>query len=181
MTLKSDRFFGDHPQQARRDLMASWDHLVGAAGHGAKQVRQSSRRRARLARDRAEAARLALLGERPHSPWRWLGVGLAAGLAAGVAASVAGARVLARAGREADQTVTDEATATVPAATAIRERASVGAEVVRERTRAAVQRAATSARGVAVEFHDRLTQRDSVGEPEPIDSARPPSVAVSGH
>jgi hypothetical protein len=178
MIPTSDRFFGDRPRQAHRNVMASWDHLLSAAGHGARQVGQSSRRRARLARDRAEAARLALLGELPPSPWRWLGVGLAAGLAIGAV----GATALARARREVDQTVTDEATATVPAATAkIREKASAGAEAVRERIRAAVQRATTSARGATVEYRNRLTQRDSKGEPEPTNSARPPSATVSGH
>jgi hypothetical protein len=182
MTQMFDHFLANHPQRARNDLVASWDHLVSAAGHGAKQVGQTSRRRATVARDRAEAARLALLGELPLSPWRWLGVGLATGLAAGLAIGAVGATLLARARREADQAETGEATTTVPAATAkIREKANAGAEAVGKRTKVAVQRVTTSARGAAVEFRDRLTQRDSVGEPEPTDSVRPSSVAVSGH
>jgi hypothetical protein len=183
MARITDHVLGDHPQRARRDLTTSWEHLLNAAGHGAKHVGQSSRRRARIARDRAETARLALLGELPPSPWRWLGVGLATGLAAGLAVGAAGATVLARARRKGDQTATDEATATVSAAPSkIREKASAGAEAVRERTVAAVQRANTSARGAAIEFRDRLTLRDSTGEPEPADAVSPPpSVTVPGH
>ena len=182
MNRISDRVLGDHPQRARRELTSSWEHLLSAAGHGAKHVGQSSRRRARIARDRAETARLVLLGELPPSPRRWLGVGLATGLAAGLAIGVAGATALARARRAADQSATDETTATVSAAPSkIRERASAGADAVREQTRAAVQRATTSARGAAVEFRDRLTQRDSTGEPEPTDSASRPSVTAPGH
>jgi hypothetical protein len=174
----SDHVLGDHPQRARRDLTTSWDHLLSAAGHGAKHVGQTSRRRARIARDRAETARLALLGEFPpsRSPWRWLGAGLAAGLAIGAA----GATVLARARREADQTVTDQASAAARnAAATVREKASAGAEAVREQTRTVVQRATTNARGAAVEFRGKLIQRDPEGEPEPTDFARPPSVATS--
>jgi hypothetical protein len=177
MARISDHVLGDHPQRARRDLATSWDHLLSAAGHGAKHVGQSSRRRAEVARDRAETARLVLLGQLPPSPWRWLGIGLAAGLAIGAA----GATVLARARRGADQTATDEANATVSAAPSkVREKAVAGAEKARARTRAAVQRATTSARGAAVEFRDRLTIRDSTGEPEPTDSAPPPPVTVPG-
>ena len=163
MTQFSDRGFIDHPQRAPSELLASWDHLVSAAGHGARQVGQTSRRRARLAGDRAGAARLALLGELPRPAWRWLGIGLAAGLAVGAV----GATVLARARRGAERAEADQATTTVPAAPSkIRDKAGAGAEVVRERTRVAVQRAATSARGAAIEFRDKLVQRDSKDAPE---------------
>lgn len=175
MARISDYVFVDNPQRARRDLTTSWEHLLSAAGHGAKHVGQSSRRRARIARDRAETARLVLLGELPPSPWRWLGVGLAAGLAIGAA----GATVLARARREAHQTATDEANVSA-APSKVREKASASAEAVRDRTRAAVQRATTSARDAAAELRDKLTLGDSKGEPEPTDPAPPPSVAVPG-
>jgi hypothetical protein len=181
MARITDHVLGDHTHRARRDLTTSWEHLLSAAGHGAKHVGQSSRRRARVARDRAETARLVLLGELPPAPWRWLAVALATGMAAGLAIGAAGATILARTRREADQAATDETTATVSAAPSkVREKASAGAEAVRERTRAAVQRATTSARGAAIEFRDRLTQRDSTGEPEPTDSTPPPSITVPG-
>lgn len=182
MTRISDHVFGDRPQRARRELTTSWEHLLSAAGHGAKHVGRSSRRKARAARDQAETARLALVSELPPAPWRWLGVALATGLAAGLAIGAAGATVLARARRAADQAETDEMAATVSAAPSkIREKASAGAEAVRERTKAAVQRATTNARGAAVEFRDRITQRDSTGEPESTDSAPTPSGSVPRH
>lgn len=152
MTHISDRVFGDHPQRARNDLVTSWDHLVSAAGHGGKQVARTSRRRGRIGRERAGAARRALLGELPSTPWRWLGAGLATGLAAGLAIGAVGPRVLARARR------------------------STANEAVRERTRAAVQGATAGARGAAVTFRDKLIRRDSQGELETTDA-----VASSDH
>jgi ElaB/YqjD/DUF883 family membrane-anchored ribosome-binding protein len=71
------------PQRARDELSAVWEHLVAAAEHGAKQVEQASRRRGALARHRAVAVRRAVRGELPESPWRWLGVGVAAGVVIG--------------------------------------------------------------------------------------------------
>lgn len=179
MARISDQVFGHDPQRARRDLTTSWEHLLSAAGHGAKHVGQSSRRRARIARDRAETARLVLLGELSPTPRRWLGVGLATGLAAGLAIAAAGATVLARARRKTHPAATDEATESA-APSKVREKASASAEAARERTRAAVQRATTSARGLAVELGDRLTLRESKREPAPTDSTPPPSVTVPG-
>jgi hypothetical protein len=170
-----EHVFGDHSQRARSDLAASWEHLVSAAGHGAKQVGESSRRRGRVARDRTEAARLALLGELPPAPWRWLGAGLATGLAVGLVLGAAGATVLARGRREADQTLTGPATDTAQEAT-IRERANARAEAVREGTKAAVHGAAVTARDAAGKVRERLIHRDSAGELEPTEPVQPPSV-----
>jgi hypothetical protein len=183
-----------HQQQARRELAASWDHLINAAEHGARQVGHTSRRQGKIARDRVAAARLALLGERPPAPWRWLGAGLTAGLSAGLAISALGARALARRKRAADQTATGPAadqTATEPAtepplpvATIIRERAGAGAEALRDGTRAAVHGATATARDAAGKLRDRLTHHGPADQPadgaEPPGPARSPSVATPG-
>jgi hypothetical protein len=105
---------------------------------------------------------------------------VATGLVAGLAIGAVGATVLARARREADQTVTKRAGAAARnAAATVRHRASAGAEAARERTSTAVRRATTNARGAAVEFRDKLAPRGSEGGPEPTDGALPPSAAMS--
>jgi hypothetical protein len=185
----SDYVPGHHRQQARRELAASWDHLINAAEHGARQVGHTSRRQGRITRDRVTAARLALLGERPPAPWRWLGAGLTAGLTAGLAISALGARALARRRRAADQTATGPATepATdppLPVATIIRDRASAGAEALRDGTRAAVHGATATARDAAGKLRDRLAHHGPADQPadgaEPPGPARSPSVATPG-
>lgn len=110
--LPEHRFSVD-PQRGRDELSAAWEHLLAAAEQAARQVERASRRRGALARDRAAAMRQAARGELPESPWRWLGVGLAAGLAIGAV----GVAVLTRRHRSADQAGPEQTTGT-----ALRER-----------------------------------------------------------
>lgn len=176
MTHSSQRLFGGHPHRTRRDAAAAWEHLRSAAAHQVRHVGRTSRGRVRVARERAENAGLALRGELPPSPWRWVGIGLVAGLAAGLAVGAAAATVRARARRETYQEVTEEAAATAPAAPSqIRETVSAGAEEVRERAMEAVQRVTSTARDAAADLVDRLITRGTTDQPEPTDAAsRPP-------
>lgn len=104
-------------QRAREEMGEAWAHLLAAAEHGARQAGVTTRQRGAIARQRATAATMALRGEQPPSPWRWLAVGLAAGIAVGSA----GAVILSRRMPDMD---TD----------AVKQRASAAVETVRERT-----------------------------------------------
>jgi hypothetical protein len=85
-------------QRAREEMGDAWAHLLAAAEYGARQAGVATRRQGAIARERAAAAVLALRGEQPPSPWRWLAVGLAAGVAIGSA----GALILGRRMQDVD-------------------------------------------------------------------------------
>jgi hypothetical protein len=137
-------------QRAREEIGEAWAHLLAAAEHGARQAGVATRRQSAIARDRAAAAALALRGEQPPSPWRWLAVGLAAGVAIGSA----GAVILSRRMKEVDaEAIRQRATA---AAEAMRERAGETIGVVRERTGEATQNAVSTARHTAGRVTGRL-------------------------
>lgn len=154
------------------ELSAAWEHLVAAAEHGVEQVEQASRRRGALARRRAAAVRRAAGGELPESPWRWLGVGLAAGVVIGAVAAV----VLSRRGRTAGQTEGAESEQTT--VSAVRERAAGAVAGVREQAGTAVHGATSAAKGAAAAARDTVGKvRAKVGgddDPEVGPPAAPP-------
>jgi hypothetical protein len=182
--------FTNRSQRARDEVAAAWEHLLTAAEQTARQVGETSRRRGKVARDRTSLARRAILGELSPTPWRWLGVGLAAGAVLGAT----GALVLARRRAGGDQETTDQAAGDVndhavndralndrtPAvAAAIRAKAGVAAEAVREGTNAAVHGAAAAAREAAAKVRERIPHRDSTDEAEPPGS-QPPAGGPTG-
>lgn len=56
MTRSRDHVDSISPRRARRELTAAWQHLVTAAGHGARQVGHTSHSHTKLARERTAAA-----------------------------------------------------------------------------------------------------------------------------
>jgi hypothetical protein len=133
-------------QRAREEVGEAWSHLLAAAEQGARQAGETTRRQGALARERAAAAALALRGEQPPSPWRWLAVGLAAGIAIGSA----GAVILSRRMQDMDTE-------------AMKQRASEAVEAARERTNEVAQNAAAAARDTA----SRVTGRTGAPSPTP--------------
>ena len=167
-----DHVLSVDPQRARDELSAAWEHLVAAAEHGAKQVERASRRRGALARRRAAAVRRAARGELPESPWRWLGIGLAAGLVIGAA----GATVLTRRPR------TDQGGPGSPSTgSVVRDRASAALAEAGEQAGAAVQGATSAARGAAAAARDTVGKvRDKLGDDDDPEAGSPPD-ATSPH
>jgi ElaB/YqjD/DUF883 family membrane-anchored ribosome-binding protein len=132
---------------ARDEANAAWDHLMAAAEHGRRRIGDTTRHTSKLARKRANLAARALRGERTASPWRWVGIGLAAGVALGAAAGAALARR-----PEADTAVET-----------IRERTTAA----RERTTAAAHKAADTARDTAARVREVARSRgNGDGQPE---------------
>jgi hypothetical protein len=133
-------------QRAREEMGEAWSHLLAAAEQGARQAGETTRRQGALARERAAAAALALRGEQPPSPWRWLAVGLAAGIAIGSA----GAVILSRRMQDMDTE-------------AMKQRAEAAVETARERTNEVAHNAAAAARDTA----GRVTGRTRPPSPSP--------------
>jgi hypothetical protein len=149
--------------RAREEMGEAWTHLLAAAEQGARQAGETTRRQGALARERAAAAAMALRGEQPPSPWRWLAVGLAAGIAVGSA----GAVILSRRMQGMDtDTMKERAGAAMDS---MRERTGGAVEAVRQRTSEAANTAVSTARDTA----GKVTGRS--GAPSPT-----PDEAVSG-
>jgi len=164
--LPDHRFSGDL-QRARDELSTAWAHLATAAG----QVEHASRRRGALARDRAATMRRAARGEPPESPWRWVGLGLAAGLVLGAAGTAAAA--LIRRHRSGDQTEPGPGHDT---AASVRQRASTAAAGGREHATAAVHGAAAAAKDAAAAARDTVGKvRDKVGGDADPEAGPPPA------
>lgn len=119
-------------KRVRDEVTAAREHLLAAAEQGVQRLGDSSRRTRKTAEERTRLAARVLRGEHPErSPWRWLGLGLAAGVAAGAAAMAALRRWQG------------------PASEAVREKAGPTVDSVRERTTAVANRAAEAARETA--------------------------------
>lgn len=131
------------PRRARDELSAAWGRLVATAEHEARQVQRASRHRSALARRRATAVRRAAQGQLPESPWRLLGIGLAAGVVIGAV----GATVLNRRGRTTEQDEGPAAEHTT--VSAVRERAASAVAGVREQASTAMHGATSAAKGAA--------------------------------
>jgi hypothetical protein len=147
---------------ARDEAAAAWDHLRAAAGHGRRRIGATTRHTGDVARERASNAARALRGERPASPWRWLGLGLAAG----AAASAAVVAVLARR-QEATKEQVREVTDTV------KEKANTAVDTIRERTTAAAHRAADTARDTASRLRRHGNGDGDGQEPDRPDGTEP--------
>jgi ElaB/YqjD/DUF883 family membrane-anchored ribosome-binding protein len=141
MIRTSNRRVPSQPAKLARDeANAAWDHLLAAAEHGRRRIGDTTRHTSKLARKRADLAARALRGERPASPWRWVGIGLAAGAALGAAAGAALAR---------------------------RPEADTAVETIRERTNAAAHKAADTARDTAARVREKARSRgNGNGQPD---------------
>jgi hypothetical protein len=165
--------------RSQDELAEAWDHLANAAEH----TRETSRRRARVARDRLLLASRALRGEPPSPPVRWLAIGLAAGAAIGAA----GALALARRQRDIHQDAADITGAEAgdgdqaDAATMIRAKAGAAAEAVREGASVAIHNAATAAREAASNVLDKIPvpHRGPATEPAPPEAPGSPGPAAA--
>jgi ElaB/YqjD/DUF883 family membrane-anchored ribosome-binding protein len=154
-------------QRARDELSAVWEHLVAAAEHGTKQVERASRRRGALARSRAAGVRRAVRGDLPESPWRWLGVGLAAGVVIGAV----GTAVLTRRLRTAEESGSEQTTAS-----AVRERAASAVAGVREQASAAAHGATSAAQSAAAAARDTVGKvREKIGGDDDPEAGPPPA------
>lgn len=143
--------------RARDEMGEAWTHLLAAAEQGAREAGEKTRRQGALARERAAAAAMALRGEQPPSPWRWLAVGLAAGVAIGSA----GAVILSRRMQGMDTETMKERAGT--AMGSVRERTGGAVEAVRERTSEAANTAMSTVRDTA----GKVTGRS--GAPSPTE------------
>lgn len=161
-----------HRRVPSREFVAAWDHLVRAATLEASQVSRASRRRGRVARDRAAAASLALRGEASPADWRWFGGGLAGGVVIGAVGVMVLMRGRCGSGPVAEQahTVADQRRA----AAAVRERAGAAVEAAQNRTRAVARAVGDSARDTAGKVRHRLTRDDCAVDSESAGEATEP-------
>jgi ElaB/YqjD/DUF883 family membrane-anchored ribosome-binding protein len=175
-----DHAFTDDVQRGRDELSEAWTHLATAAEQTARQVEHATRRRGALARDRAAAVRRAARGDRRESPWRWLGVGLAAGLVLGAAGATA---LIRRRGGDQPEPGSEHT-----AMASLGERASTAVAGVRGQASvavhsatSAVQGAASAAKGAAEAARDTVGKvRNKIGgdaNPEADPEAGPPPTA----